>query len=74
MTVMAATTLSFPEGSIAPLKDGGIASVVIDMADTPVRQQDALRQDGRFINVDAQLPECASEFVESSTTTQRNSK
>lgn len=34
VTVMAGDDIKLSEGSIAPLKDGGIASVVIDMADT----------------------------------------
>ena len=63
VTVMAGDDIKLSEGSIAPLKDGGIASVVIDMADTQFDNKMPLRQDGRFINVDAQLPECASEFV-----------
>lgn len=63
VTVMAGDDIKLSEGSIAPLKDGGIASVVIDMADTQFDNKMPLHQDGRFINVDAQLPECASEFV-----------
>lgn len=63
VTAMAGDDIKLSEGSIAPLKDGGIASLVIDMADTQFDNKIHLRKDERFANIDEQLPECASEFV-----------
>lgn len=63
VTAMAGDDIKLSEGSVASLKEGGVASLVIDMADTKFDNKMPLRQDGRFANVDEQLPECASEFV-----------
>lgn len=63
VTAMAGDDIKLSEGSVAPLKDGGVASLVIDMADTQFDNKMPLRKDERFVDVDSQLPECASEFV-----------
>lgn len=63
VTAMAGDDIKLSEGSIAPLKYGGVASLVIDMADTQFDNKMPLRKDERFADVDSQLPECASEFV-----------
>lgn len=63
VTAMAGDDIKLSEGSIVPLKDGGVASLVIDMADTQFDNKMPLRKDERFADVDSQLPECASEFV-----------
>lgn len=63
VTAMAGDDIKLSEGSVATLKDGGVASLVIDMADTKFDNKQPLREDARFANVDEQLPECASEFV-----------
>ncbi|WP_285826927.1 hypothetical protein [Bacteroides acidifaciens] len=63
VTVMAGDDIKLSEGSVAPLKEGGVASLVIDMADTQFDNKTPLRKDGRFANVDEQLPECTKEFI-----------
>ena len=63
VTAMAGNDIKLSEGSIASLKDGGVASLVIDMADTQFDNKIPIRKDERFANIDEQLPECASEFV-----------
>ncbi|MDE6393462.1 MAG: hypothetical protein K2L59_09390 [Muribaculaceae bacterium] len=63
LAVMAGDDIKLTEGSIASLKEGGVASLVIDMADAKYDNKMPLREDGRFANVDDQLPECASEFI-----------
>lgn len=63
VTAMAGDDIKLSEGSIATLKDGGVASLVIDMSDTKFDNKRPLRKDERFMNVDEQLPECASEFI-----------
>lgn len=63
MTAMAGDEIKLTEGSIAALKDGGTGSVVIDMADTKFDNKMPLRKDGRFADVDSQIPECTSEFI-----------
>lgn len=63
VTALAGDDIKLSEGSVAPLKDGGVASLVIDMADTQFDNKMPLRKDERFADVDSQLPECASEFV-----------
>lgn len=63
VTAMAGNDIKLTEGTIAPLKDGGVASLVIDMADTQYDNKRPLRQDERFADVDEQLPECKKEFI-----------
>ena len=63
LAVMAGDDIKLTEGSVASLKDGGVASLVIDMADAKYDNKMPLREDGRFANVDEQLPECSSEFI-----------
>lgn len=63
VTAMARDEIKLTEGSVVPLKEGGIASVVIDMADTKFDNKMPLRQDDRFADVDNQIPECSREFV-----------
>ncbi len=63
VTAMAGDDIKLTEGSVAPLKDGGVASLVIDMTDTQFDNKKPLRKDERFANVDDQLPDCASEFI-----------
>lgn len=50
-------------GSVAPLKDGGIATVTINMDKTTFDSKKPLREDERFANVDSHIPEFQSEFV-----------
>lgn len=63
VTAMAGDDIKLTDGSVAPLKDGGIGCVVIDMADTKFDNKQPLRKDARFANVDEQLPECTKEFI-----------
>lgn len=63
ITATAKSEIELTEGSIASLKDGGTASLVIDMADTKFDNKMPLRQDSRFADVDSQIPECTSEFI-----------
>lgn len=50
-------------GSIAPLKEGGTATVSINMADCQFDNKMPLREDSRFADVDKNIPEFESEFV-----------
>lgn len=63
ISAMAGNEIKLTEGSIAPLKDGGVGCVVIDMVDTKFDNKQPLRNDGRFANVDEQIPECTREFI-----------
>ena len=63
VTAMAGSSIKLTEGSIAPLKDGGVGCVVIDMADTKFDNKMPLRQDDRFRDVDSQMDNYKSEFV-----------
>lgn len=63
VTAMAGSDIKLTEGSVASLKNGGTASVVIDMAETQFDNKKPLRKDERFQNVDEQIPECTSEFI-----------
>lgn len=51
------------QGSIAALKDGGTASVCINMQNTKFDNKMPLRQDSRYANVDNDIPEYQREFV-----------
>lgn len=62
-TAIAGDEINLSEGSVASLKEGGIASLVINMDDTQFDNKMPLRKDDRFADVDEQLPECASEFI-----------
>ncbi|MGM9816836.1 MAG: hypothetical protein ACI304_07255 [Lepagella sp.] len=63
VVAMAKDEISLSSGSVAPLKEGGVASLVIDMVDTKFDNKMPLRKDARFANIDEQLPECSREFV-----------
>lgn len=63
VTAMAGDDIKLIDGSVAPLKDGGMGCIVIDMADTQFDNKKPLRKDERFANVDEQIPECTKEFV-----------
>lgn len=63
LTALAGDDIKLTEGSVASLKDGGVASLVIDMTDTKFDNKMPLRKDGRFANVDEQIPEYKSEFI-----------
>jgi len=63
VTAMAGDDIKLTDGSVAPLKDGGVGCVVIDMTDTQFDNKQPLRKDERFANVDEQLPECTKEFI-----------
>ncbi len=62
-TSMAGDDITLINGSVAPLKDGGVGCVVLDMKSTQFDGKMPLREDARFSNVDAQLPECTREFI-----------
>jgi hypothetical protein len=51
------------EGSLASLKNGGVASITIDMTNTQFDNKMPLREDGRFGFVDKDIPNYQSEFV-----------
>ena len=63
IAAFAGNEIKLTQGSIASLKEGGIGCVTIDMADTQFDNKMPLRNDGRFANVDEQIPECTREFV-----------
>lgn len=63
LSAMAGDDIKLTEGSVASLKDGGVGCVTIDMTDTQFDNKMPLRQDERFADIDAQLPECKSEFI-----------
>ena len=63
MAAMAGDNIKLQEGSIASLKDDGVASLIIDMTDTQFDNKKPLRDDERFADVDKNLPEYSSEFV-----------
>lgn len=63
MAAMAGDEFSISEGSLAPLKEGGIGSVTINMKETTFDKKMPLRQDERFADVDKNIPEYVSEFV-----------
>lgn len=50
------------EGSLAPLKDGGKATITINMNETTFDSKMPLREDERFADVDKYIPEFQSEF------------
>lgn len=63
VTALAGDDIKLTEGSLATLKDGGLASVVLDLKDTQYDGKIPLRQDGRFALVDEQMENYTSEFV-----------
>ena len=63
LSVMAGDDIKLTEGSVKPLKNGGIGCVILDMTDTQFDNRRPLRQDERFTDIDSQLPECKSEFI-----------
>lgn len=63
LTAMAGDDIKLTAGTLAPLKNGGVGSVTLDMKDTQFDNKMPLRQDVRFANIDSQLPECKSEFI-----------
>lgn len=63
MAAIAGDDIKLVNGSVASLKNGGTGCVVLDMTETTFDNKSPLRSDARFHNVDAQLPECTSEFI-----------
>lgn len=62
-TAFAGDDISLKSGSVASLTNGGVASLVIDIANAKYDNKTPLRQDARFADIDKQIPECASEFI-----------
>jgi hypothetical protein len=63
ISVFANHDINVVEGTLAPLKDGGTATVVINMNETTFDSKMPLREDERFADVDKYIPEFQSEFV-----------
>lgn len=63
MTSFAGDDMKVTDGSLAPLKEGGIATITINMADTKFDNKIPLREDSRFADIDKVIPEFESEFV-----------
>lgn len=59
---MANHDLKLTEGSLASLKEGGNAVVIINMDETMFDNKVPLREDSRFSDVDNNIPEYRSEF------------
>ena len=55
--------LNVKSGSLTELKDGGTATVVIDMTKTTYDKKMPLRQDSRYANIDNQMSNFTSEFI-----------
>ncbi len=63
MAVFANHDVNVVAGSLAPLKDGGNATITINMNETTFDSKMPLREDERFSDVDKYIPEFQSEFV-----------
>lgn len=63
VTAMAGDDIKLSSGSVAPLKDGGVGCVVLDVAEAQFDNKKPLKQDERFANIDEQIPECTKEFI-----------
>lgn len=55
--------LKLVSGNVSSLKDGGTATVVIDLVNTTYDKKIPLRQDARYANIDNQIPNFTSEFI-----------
>jgi len=72
VTVMAGDDIKLSEGSVAPLKEGGVASLVIDMADTQFDNKTA--KTGVSLMLTNNFPSAPKNSSVNSMRTQRNSQ
>ncbi len=62
-TAFAGDKCELTKGSLSTLKNGGIATVAINMSETMFDNKMPLREDKRFTDVDKNIPEYEKEFV-----------
>lgn len=63
LSTYAGDKLEVISGSIAEMKNGGTASVELDMQNTTYDHQYPIREDYRYTRIDVLLPDFTSEFI-----------
>ncbi len=63
ISAFAGHDMKITSGSLTPLKEGGVATVSINMDDTMFDNKMPLREDSRFADIDKYIEEFKSEFA-----------